>query len=167
VTSRRRPSLLADLALLIKRHPSREWFRLAALLENNAARTQIVSFLKDVAASRRPSKQPIARTKEEGRRETVLASDENKQFLSSAKDDRERLELELGRSSIRELREIAKKYKIPFSQKDSRHRLIRKIALVSDRASYRSIRPEVNRKEDRSDYERWAEIIIRGNRAGH
>jgi hypothetical protein len=154
-----RSDLLKDLARLVKRHPSREWLRLANLLQNEQARSRIIAFFKQVADVADSAKRPVSR----GVKRRPNAS--SKSVLRGEGDERERLELELARSSISELREIAKTYGLAFSTKDSRHRLIKRILVVrlnkadKKRAVTRSVP-----RQDRGDYAQWADIIIGGNR---
>lgn|GEM_PF-7086692 len=151
---RDRSSLLMDLAVLVRRHPSRAWLRLAILLENDAARRQIVSFLKDIASVRLlPSET----------RPLLDVKPQRKSGASTTRDDREQLELELARSSILRLREIAGSYNLPFSTKDSRQRLMSRIArAVADRTTKKSERPgaRIIKTNRGDDYAQWADIII-------
>lgn len=147
--------LLMDLAGIVKRHPSREWFRLASLLENDVARAQIIAFLKDIAALRRSPES--ARAKPKPRKQSTALP---------GLDNLERLELDLAQAPLQDLRGIAKGYGLPFSTKDSRQRLMKRIMrAASGNVTSKDARSRTTAKrEDRGNYERWADIIIGGKR---
>jgi hypothetical protein len=147
-------NLLRDFAALMRRHPSREWARLADLLENSNARSQIILFLRGIAglknASTSPSERKARVTYAKGGRS------EKKEYV-------ERLDLELSRRSMPELRELARKRGLSFSTKDSKQRLIGRLMRGSPGAP-RIARDLEKRNEDPSDYAQWAEIIMGRNR---
>jgi hypothetical protein len=150
--------LLRDLAVLVRRYPSREWLRLARLLEDDRTRSRLVSLLKEVGE----------RADSTDARRRRAAPENSKSVLPrSDVDSRERFELDLSRSSIAELRNIARGYGIPFSAKDSRQRLRKKILILAQRGDIKiSDAPKVIASKGQGDYARWAEIIIKGSRPG-
>ncbi len=117
---KRRPNLVRGIAMLLERHPSREWARLADLLENS---------------SRGREKESV-----------------------------ERLDLELSRRSISELRELANQQGLSFSVKDSKQRLINRILKASPKAPLKIERNSKIRRHDEGDYAQWAEIIMGANK---
>jgi hypothetical protein len=152
-----RDSLLKELASLVRRYPSRDWLRLATMLEDERTRSRFVSLLKglgNVADNR------VGRKKKKTR--TIPS---NPPARRSDVDSRELLELELSRSSIARLRHIAQGYGLQFSPKDSRERLRK---MISDAAQRGDIKlgsgPEAKSSRAQGDYARWAEIIIKGGR---
>lgn len=151
-----RNMLLKDLALLVKRYPSREWLRLARLLEDDYTRSQLVSLLRDVGGS--PGR-PAAR-----KAGTALGRSRPSVPRSDI-DSRESFELDLSRSSIAELRQIARGYGIPFSAKDSRQRLRKKLLTLAQGGNTKmSSASKPIASKGQGDYARWAEIIIKGRR---
>jgi hypothetical protein len=154
-----RDSLLKEVASLVRRYPSRDWFRLATMLEDERTRSRFVSLLKglgnlaDSSVGRKKRKAGTAPSKPPVRRSDV--------------DSRELFELELSRSSIARLRHIAQGYGLQFSPKDSRERLRK---MISDAAQRGDIKlgsgPEAKPRRAQGDYAKWAEIIIKGGRPG-
>jgi hypothetical protein len=153
-----RSTLLRDLAALVKRYPSREWVRLARLLEDDHTRSQVVSLLKEVGGPPGPTAARRTRTAPENSKSAVPRSDV---------DSRERFELDLSRSSIAKLRHIARGYGIPFSTKDSRQRLRKKLLTLAQGGEIKiSDASKAIASKGQGDYARWAEIIIKGSRPG-
>ena len=150
--------LLRDLAELMRRHPTREWLRVVRLLEDDKARSQLIAFFREISESS-PDERPLSRSpqiRREGRRSP----------RKTESDSRERFELDLSRSSIAELRYMARQYGLPFSVKDSRERLTQQI-LKSARKGIvkKKEQSETLVGQARGDYARWADIIIKGPRA--
>lgn len=149
--SGRPDDLLRDIAVLLTRHPSKEWVRLAELLENDAARSQIALFLREI------SQKNHAYAARRGQRR-VRAS---KNTQGTGKKERsEQLDLELSRRSIPELRELSLLRGLSFSPKDSKQRLIGRLLRASSGEPSRAPRASKSREEDSSDYAQWAEIIM-------
>jgi hypothetical protein len=147
-------NLLRDFAALMRRYPSREWSRLADLLENGNARSQIILFLRGVAGLKRASAKPT---------EQKARVAEAKDVKGEKKEYVDRVDLDLARRSTRELRELARKRGLSFSTKDSRQRLIRRL-LGNSSAGPGATRDLERHDEDPSDYAQWAEIIMGRNR---
>jgi hypothetical protein len=151
-----RGGLLRDLALLVKRHPSREWLLLARLLEDENTRSQLISVFKGVGklagsrGSARAGAAPPSSGKSPHRHDVY---------------SREKFELDLSRSAMAELRDIARSYGIPFSIKDSRQRLRKRILALAQGGEMKiRDRFEPIGKKVEGDYAQWADIIIRGPR---
>jgi len=140
-------NLLRDIARLVKRHPAREWTRLADLLDNATARFKLVLFLRGVAGLKQLSSQ-------QAKSKRAVKSPTKKRELI------DRLDLELSRLPIAEIRELARKRGLPFSMKDSKQRLIRKISTSTGSAPLVIPRAPRFHKESSSDYAQWAEIIM-------
>jgi len=141
--------------MLLERHPSREWARLADLLENPNARSQVILFLRAIAG-RKQSDKP-----------KQLRATSAKPKVSSRgreKESVERLDLELSRRSISELRELANQQGLSFSVKDSKQRLINRILKASPKAPLKIERNSKIRRHDEGDYAQWAEIIMGANK---
>ena len=147
--------LLRDIALLLRRHPSKEWLRLAELLENDEARSRVVLFLREISSLKHTSGNPRKRKK------TVRAKGTTRK---GKKEYVEPLDLELSRLSISELRELAHLRNLSYSNKDSKQRLVG-LLKGSSGAPPRSRRALDTRKEDSSDYAQWAEIIMGRNKS--
>ncbi len=143
---------LRDFAALLKRHPSREWARLADLLEDSNARSQIVLFIRGIASLKHaPTK---SRGQKTGRaRPKGSVRNRKEEFV-------DRLDSELSLGSMSELRELASKRGLSVSTKDSKQRLIAKILRNSPRA--RSLEKH---KQDSNEYAQWAEIIMGRNKS--
>lgn len=126
--------LARDILRLIDRYPAPAWGVLADMLEDPAARRQIVRLLKSAGVF---TEQP-----------TKPTSNETKA-------------LDLDVLDLEQLRAIAKSSGVPFSAKDSRFRLIRKLRS-------REVRPRVSDSgpEKPSSYDRWFTIIMDDSRAG-
>lgn len=147
--------LLRDLAALIKRYPAREWSQLAVFLEDDRNRAQLVAFLKNAAVvSKKLS--PSTKTK------TKTLPFEKRKSPSRVLGDLEAIEVNLSRTPMVELRNIANRYGVIFSNKDSRGRIAKRILRkISERAS--KISPDKSttfKKSDRGDYGQWADIIM-------
>jgi hypothetical protein len=152
--SARTNDLLRDIAVLLKRHPSKEWVRLAELLENDEARSQVVLFLREVSSlSHTPAK-----LREQ--RKTAKPRKGKKEYA-------EPFDLELSRLSISELRELVRLRSLSYSNKDSKQRLIGRLLKGSSGSRTRSRPALETRKEDSSDYAQWAEIIMGRNKSKH
>jgi hypothetical protein len=149
--SRRTDNLLRDLAALLTRHRSREWVRLADLLENDEARSQVVRFLREISSVNHTSANQSER---KGRARAKVTPRKGKKEYVEPHD------LELSRLSISELRELLRLQSLSYSNKDSRQRLIGRLLKGASGAPPRSRRAAETRKEDPSDYAQWAEIIM-------
>lgn len=139
--------LLRDVAGLLKRHPAKEWARLAELLENDAARSQILTLLREASGAGQPPL-PAPRKARDFRG-------------NSAKGSPDRRSLELSRLSTQELREMSRRRGLGYSAKDSRQRLIGRLL----KASGPPARPKASRApqgsgQDSGDYAKWADIIM-------
>jgi hypothetical protein len=143
--------LLRDLAALVRKHPAKDWLGLAALLEDDQTRRQLISVLQEAGA--------LAESGPSERRKTTLAKRRMKR--AATLDSRERFELDLSRSPIGELRSLARRYGIPFSGKDSRQRLRNRL-VVSVRRGDIKTNSEGLADKGQGDYAKWADIIIRG-----
>jgi hypothetical protein len=140
-------NLLRDLAVLVRRHPSRNWLSLATILEDDNTRAQLVALLKEAGASTRPN----------ASKEKKVTSAKPRTALSSLGG----LELELSRTPIARLRYLAKGHGIPFSPKDSRERLRGRILAFARKGDIKiGNKPELGGSQ--GDYAKWADIIIRG-----
>lgn len=144
-------NLLVDLASLLKRYPSQEWLQLADLLEDETSRAGIVLFLRGIANLKYAS----TKAKATPSRKAL----QNKQEGSSRqREKQDRIEIELGRNSISELRQIAQRTGVPFGPKDSKQRLIRRIVLR--RAKDASVRRTPLRENQDRAFVKWADIIM-------
>lgn len=155
-----RDGLLKELASLVRRYPSREWFRLAAMLEDERTRSRVLSLLKGLGN--------VADSSVGTKRKTRAAPSKPAARRSDV-DSREMFELELSRSSIARLRHIARGYGLQFSPKDSRERLRKVISHAAQRGDIKlgsGSGLEAKPSRVQGDYARWAEIIIKGGRQG-
>jgi hypothetical protein len=155
--SGRADDLLRDLAVLLTRHPPKEWTRLAELLENDAARSRIVLFLREISSSNHPSPRRRGQQKVSVPKETP----------GKAKKHAERPDLELSRRSISELRELSRRGSLSYSPKDSKQRLIGRLLRASSGAPSRVRRAPEIREKDSGDYAQWAEIIMGRDKGKH
>jgi hypothetical protein len=156
VTVYRSSGFLFDLASILRRYPSKEWSKLADMIDNDAGRLRITSLLRKIAeldgALRSKKSNAPAKVRV---RSVTRVRDENL----------ERLELEFSRSSVSQLRDLARRNGIAFSPKDSKKRLIGRLRNLNDHVRKPERRASLTReisirRQDPEDYEKWADIIL-------
>lgn len=156
-TSRR--VLLHDLAILIKRHPSQEWMKLARLLEEEESRSEIISFLKNFSNLR----DSIfgSNLRKQGGHESKTPPRRKKSGSRRMKEP-QRLKARLARTSMPILRELALSVGVTVSPSDSRKRLTSRLL----RTSHLTLSildkkiPSVPLPVRTNDYGQWATIIL-------
>ncbi len=151
---RNKNDFFRELADLLTRYPSPEWARLAALLEDRKTRSELIRFLRGITKLLSANDDTPRTTDQRSASGITKKPSRNKK-----KERADRLELELSRRSISELRELARAHGLYFSPKDSKQRLISRVLKRSLGKKIDTRRPE-RRKEDPSDYVQWADIIM-------
>jgi hypothetical protein len=154
-----RSSFIRDLVVLLKKHPSYEWTRLADLLDDEKGRSGVVSFLKGIASS------ADAYQKKDQGSHKAKSKKPKRNNRPPQTESLERLELELSRNSLFQLRDLARKGGVEFSSKDSKKRLVALLLRhFSTKIAKTDIRLTSLRRQGPGDYVQWADIIWGGTR---
>ncbi len=149
--------LLLELAVLIKRHPSRDWMKLARMLEQEESRSQIVSFLKGLSTLGDAISKPNSlRSTEPKAKSRIKKSGRGKAA------NVEKLELELAQAPMSDLRELALKTGLRVSRNDSKKDLIERMVRATRlRTSiFQRKGSPTARTGKTNDYRQWARIIL-------
>jgi hypothetical protein len=151
--------LIQDLAILVKRHPSREWMKLARLLEDEHSRSKIVSFLISFSNLRDSIIGPNAR--ENAQIETKPRT-RHKKREGRSRNEIEKLKARLAQTSTSTLRDLASSVGVRVSPRDSRKRLLSRLLRTSKVAlSILDKTPAHSTSLGRTnDYGQWATIIL-------
>lgn len=150
--------LLRDIGVLMKRHPTPIWARMADLIEHRTTRVQVLELLRRASEGRPSANSSKGKRKE---RREIERSSRIKESIGTDKSERsEWFELELSHLPISNLRRILAGQGVPFSPKDSKQKLIRKA--VRQGAQRGGNLSRFLGSDDQNEYARWAEIIMGG-----
>jgi len=151
--------LLRDIAALFERYPAHTWAELVSLLDPKKTRTESPQALGSVEKN---EKLQGANQQKQGSRQVTSQKAKRAALEPEGKRD-EWLELELSRLPIADLRTLLRNSGVPFSHKDSKDRLIRKILRTAPEQVGRSVARSIGRRNP-GDYAQWAEIIMGGDK---
>jgi len=148
--------LLLDVMKLIKRYPPEEWKRALAIFENEAAREPIIHLLRTARdlsernqAGREVARRPKTRKKE--------GQDRPRAFFAPD------LRTSIAQQPMAVLKQLAKDFNVQTSPKDSRARLIGKIANAFSRqgnSAKRAYLDLIRARSSSNEYSKWVDIIL-------
>lgn len=148
--------MLFDLALLIRRYPSKDWIKLARMIGQQKSRARIVVFLENLSELSAAVDDSDSRRNPKNNAKTKIDRDAE-QVLREA----QKVRLELSQMTTPELRKLALKLRLRVSPKDSKKRLVKQI-LRSSNGKMAALKNEnlFDVSTAPSDYGQWAKIIL-------
>jgi hypothetical protein len=147
--------LLLDVMKLIKRYPPEEWNRALAIFENETAREPIIHLLRtarDLSQRNQSGREPLLKT-------TKRATRKKPPRATFAPD----LRTSIAQQPMAVLKQLARDFNVQTSSKDSKARLIGKIANAFSKqgnSAKRAYLDLVRARSSSNEYSKWVNIIL-------
>ena len=151
--------LLLEIVRLIQRYPPEEWKSALAIFESEIAREPIVHLLqaaRDLSESDQVGREVQPKTR---RRRTRKGEDQDRPRAFLAPD----LRSSIAQQPMAVLKQLAKDFNVQISSKDSRARLIGRIANAFARqgnSAKRAYLDLIRARSSSNEYSKWVNIIL-------